>query len=411
MSYNNVNVNVSGPVQPTSTYKTKVLKGNHSFASQVTEANMKYVIKYDFDLNGGSVTIPKNCVLEFDGGSLSNGELILNNTEITDNAILFCNVSGTIKNSVVNILWFGISSNSSEDCSVAFGRIQQLDLGNHYEGTTVGQKTLYIPSGIYHFSNPAIIPELWRSVNIKGDNHSTKLYFDLSSAINGFVVKAYEVRISNIEFFGKYDSDTVLRDFSAIVLDRTTGLDDTDDEHMNNDSLVTECAFINFYRGINIVGRQVKVKDCGFSKCFIGVEINRSIAFDSYQGGAGRGYVISRCHFHAMYNTGQSDYYLYGAIKNSSNYVNEEPDAVERELSECYDISVLDCIMDSTSNFYVGPLVHSRILNNTYSYGNFNFIYSLNKLYRTIITNNTINGKLKEYPNEEPHLGVKYPAN
>lgn len=81
MSYNNVNVNVSGPVQPTSTYKTKVLKGNHSFASQVTEPNMKYVIKHNFDLGGESVTIPANCVLEFDGGSLSNGTLI-GNTEI-----------------------------------------------------------------------------------------------------------------------------------------------------------------------------------------------------------------------------------------------------------------------------------------------------------------------------------------
>ncbi len=67
--YNNINVNVSGPIQPTATYKTKVLKGNHSFASQVTEPNMKYVIKHDFVLDG-DVTIPENCILEFDGGSI-----------------------------------------------------------------------------------------------------------------------------------------------------------------------------------------------------------------------------------------------------------------------------------------------------------------------------------------------------
>lgn len=82
MSFNNVNVNVSGPVQPTSTYKTKVLKGNHSFASQVTEPNMKYVIKHDFDLGGEDVTIPEGCLLEFDGGSIDNGTVVGQNTII-----------------------------------------------------------------------------------------------------------------------------------------------------------------------------------------------------------------------------------------------------------------------------------------------------------------------------------------
>lgn len=95
MGFDNVNVNVSGPVQPTSTYKTKVLKGNHSFASQVTEPNIKYVIKHDFDLGGETVTILEGCVLEFDGGSLSNGKCISNKTVIFDknkgNAV-FCGI-------------------------------------------------------------------------------------------------------------------------------------------------------------------------------------------------------------------------------------------------------------------------------------------------------------------------------
>ena len=89
MNYNNVNVNVSGPVQPTSTYKTKVLKGNHSFASQVTEPNMKYVIKHNFDLGGGSVTIPEGCLIEFDGGKLSNGTLVGNDTFLIYNQQLY----------------------------------------------------------------------------------------------------------------------------------------------------------------------------------------------------------------------------------------------------------------------------------------------------------------------------------
>ena len=76
------NVNVSGPVQPTSTYKTKILKGQVPFATQVTEPNIKYVIKHNFVLNS-DVTIPENCILEFDGGSVSGEHTIIgNNTSI-----------------------------------------------------------------------------------------------------------------------------------------------------------------------------------------------------------------------------------------------------------------------------------------------------------------------------------------
>lgn len=74
--HNDINVVVSGPVQPSSTYKTVVLKGNQSFASQVTEPDMKYIIRWDFDLNDEVVTVPENCILEFDGGSLDNGVIV-----------------------------------------------------------------------------------------------------------------------------------------------------------------------------------------------------------------------------------------------------------------------------------------------------------------------------------------------
>lgn len=104
MNYNKVNVNISGPKQPTSTYKTKVLKGNHSFASQVTEPNMKYVIKHNFDLGGATVTIPEDCLLEFDGGSLNNGKCISNNTEIIgDYQKSYDCLYGVFKNSNVEV--------------------------------------------------------------------------------------------------------------------------------------------------------------------------------------------------------------------------------------------------------------------------------------------------------------------
>lgn len=53
----------------------KILRPDSSFAAQVTDADTIYEIRYPFDLNGSSVTIPAGCVLKFNGGELNNGTL------------------------------------------------------------------------------------------------------------------------------------------------------------------------------------------------------------------------------------------------------------------------------------------------------------------------------------------------
>lgn len=66
------------------TYTTKVLKPNIDGCCKknilkqcmMNCENYKYVIKWDFDLNGETITVPENCILEFDGGSLKNGTII-----------------------------------------------------------------------------------------------------------------------------------------------------------------------------------------------------------------------------------------------------------------------------------------------------------------------------------------------
>lgn len=52
-----------------------ILRKNKSFAEQVTKENTIYEIRYNFDLNGQEITIPKGCTLKFKGGSLSNGTI------------------------------------------------------------------------------------------------------------------------------------------------------------------------------------------------------------------------------------------------------------------------------------------------------------------------------------------------
>lgn len=59
-----------------------ILRTDTSLEEQMTKSNTIYQIRYIFDLNGETLTIPENCILNFDGGSIINGKLISNNTII-----------------------------------------------------------------------------------------------------------------------------------------------------------------------------------------------------------------------------------------------------------------------------------------------------------------------------------------
>ena len=78
------------------TYKTIILKKNlvngvNTLTQEMMSAiNTKYVIKYDYVL-GEDITVPENCILEFDGGSI-NGNY---------------NISGKVLNDLLKPEWFG----------------------------------------------------------------------------------------------------------------------------------------------------------------------------------------------------------------------------------------------------------------------------------------------------------------
>ncbi len=48
----------------------------------LSEANTTYVIRYTFDLRGETIRIPSGCSLEFEGGTINNGSIVLDNTDI-----------------------------------------------------------------------------------------------------------------------------------------------------------------------------------------------------------------------------------------------------------------------------------------------------------------------------------------
>lgn len=56
--------------------RKNVVNGKNILTQEmINQPDTIYEIRYDFDLDGAQITIPENCILKFDGGSLSNGKL------------------------------------------------------------------------------------------------------------------------------------------------------------------------------------------------------------------------------------------------------------------------------------------------------------------------------------------------
>lgn len=84
----NVNVYARGRQKPISTYGNVILPANvidnRNVLTQdmIAAQNTRYIIKWNYDLNGQTITIPSNCILSFEGGSFYNGTVNINGAGI-----------------------------------------------------------------------------------------------------------------------------------------------------------------------------------------------------------------------------------------------------------------------------------------------------------------------------------------
>lgn len=161
----------------------KILRGDSTFAQQVTDANTIYEIRYDFDLDGGSVTLPANCILYFNGGKVVNGTINGNNTIIFANPVeIFTGVTigGTWKTPVIYSVWF---NNNAETIRNLFA------LNNSSINTRV------VIDGIYNVN-------ISDSIGIGGN---TDVYLSgslkkTSTSVPNFTM--FSINGSNVRFFG-----------------------------------------------------------------------------------------------------------------------------------------------------------------------------------------------------------------
>jgi hypothetical protein len=64
------------------------VKKNYLYQDMFTQSNTIYEIRYDFDLEGKRIVLPQDCTLEFKGGTISNGIITLNNTQIPNGCVV-----------------------------------------------------------------------------------------------------------------------------------------------------------------------------------------------------------------------------------------------------------------------------------------------------------------------------------
>lgn len=107
--------------------------------AMLNQENAIYEISYDFDLNHNSmraVTVPANCILHFTGGSISNGTLIGQDTEVQAGLVKIFNTNVTLEGSWKNnghIRWFGanpINNNNTVAIQKCLDSFEVVEIDN-----------------------------------------------------------------------------------------------------------------------------------------------------------------------------------------------------------------------------------------------------------------------------------------
>lgn len=160
--------------------KNIVDEKNVLIQEMINHSNTRYIIQYDYDLNGQTITIPEKCVLDFQGGSFRNGNIIFNTTKLLySKDIIFynCKIKGFITEICVDIFDSVTSDLVNELFDVA--------------------KIIYFTNEEYFFSSSLIIKDTSTITKIQGINN--KLHF---TSCDGIQINKV-VTIDNLGLYGE----------------------------------------------------------------------------------------------------------------------------------------------------------------------------------------------------------------
>ena len=251
-----------------------------SMMPTATGVNTIYVIQYDFTL-GEDITIPANCTLQFEGGSISGAYTITGtNTGIQAGLVKIFNTNVTLSGTwnVVDIYseWFGAKGDGTTDDTKALQNA--LDIN-----TSFGQKNVFISSGIYLISsnnNYGLVPRA--NTSIIGLGKPTLKLADSICNIFSNMASFF----ARPEIVGSCDNVTIK---GFILNSNSNNLQDPYDAGRTTDPdnfsygvyicfsynvTIEDCTFIHsYYGGFNLFGvdgqtvRNCKFSDIGIYEC------------------------------------------------------------------------------------------------------------------------------------------------
>lgn len=169
--------------------------------NMLAKANTVYIIQYDYDLQNTEISIPEGCILDFQGGSISNGQINLNGCYIESRqSPIFKNIiaNGLIKNRFVETSWFDIDLTGTIDCTDLLQLCATLSITN--------AKPLNFAKGTYKISSTITFQNgNWQFRGING-NDST-IILESESSIPAILVpngsgKEAKATIKDLYFTG-----------------------------------------------------------------------------------------------------------------------------------------------------------------------------------------------------------------
>ena len=170
----------------------------------INKPNTIYEIQYDFDLNNQEITIPEGCVLDFKGGSLSNGIIVSNNTILNSTAYLIFNNINLKNNFIVSTSyseWFYNNGDDAISINLAL---------KYFNNITLLNKIYYLKS-IQENGSCITVPEkaiikgtLLHNVTTEG---KSTILVDESIQYKSVLLVGGEVYIENISIKGLYKDD------------------------------------------------------------------------------------------------------------------------------------------------------------------------------------------------------------